>query len=102
MTVGLIWLINGEFLIDLEEGLLIFLRHSSDLANPLGSTAIEEAIRDLTSLGSTLVTTLVTIYVVVFLYLYQKPRYAMFLAVAVLLGVGYVISNQVRLRQATS
>jgi len=90
ITVGLIWLINGEFFIDLEERLLILFRHSSDLANPLGSTAIEESIRDLTSLGSTLVTTLVTIYVVVSLYLYQKPRYAMFLAVAVLLGVGYV------------
>jgi len=90
VTVGLIWLINGDSVIELEERLLMFFRHSSDLANPLGSIAIEEAIRDLTSLGGTLVTTLLTTYVVVLLFLYQKPRYAMFLATAVLLGVGYV------------
>ncbi len=90
ITVGFIWLINGESLIELEERLLIFFRHSSDLANPLGSTVIEEAIRDLTSLGSTLVTTLLAIYVVIFLYLYHKPRYSIFLASAVLLGIAYV------------
>jgi undecaprenyl-diphosphatase len=89
ITVGFIWLINGESLIELEERLLIFFRHSSDLANPLGSTVIEEAIRDLTSLGSTLVTTLVTIFVVILLYLYHKPRSAIFLASAVLLGLAY-------------
>jgi hypothetical protein len=68
VTVGLIWLIIGESIIGLEEDLLIFFRHSSDLANPLGSTAIEEAIRNLTALGGTLVTTLLTTYVVVLLF----------------------------------
>ncbi len=48
ITVGLIWLINGEFFVDLEERLLILFRHSSDLANPLGPIAIEEAIQELT------------------------------------------------------
>ena len=90
LTFGLIWVIKGGSLTNFEESLLMFFRHSSDLANPLGSTAIEEAIRDLTSLGGTLVTTLLAIFVVVFLYLYQKPGYAIFLAVTLLSGVAYV------------
>lgn len=44
----------------------------------------------MTALGGTLVTTLLTLFVVVSLYLYQKPGYAVFLASAVILGVAYV------------
>ena len=90
LVAGLIYLVCSGLLTGTEEQVLMFFRHSSDLANPLGPTVIVEAIRDLTSLGGTLVTTLLTVFVVVFLYLYQKPRYATFLALAVLLGTAYV------------
>lgn len=70
--------------------MLLFFRAPSDLADPLGPVAIEETLRDLTALGGTLVTTLLTVYAVTFLYLCQKPRHAVYLASAVILGVVYV------------
>ena len=90
ITAGLIWLIFSANIVGFEEQILLLFRHTSDLANPLGSSFVEEAIRDLTALGGTLVTTLITLFAVIFLFLVQKPRQAMFLALAVLLGVAYL------------
>lgn len=74
----------------LEESILKVFRNPSELADPLGSTAIEEAIRDLTSLGGTLVTSLLALYGVIVLLILRQNKQAWFFALSVLLGTGYI------------
>ncbi len=72
---------------DLDEWLLRWFRNPDDLADPIGGAAIEEAVRDMTALGSTLVTTMFTAFATGYLLLARQPRTALFLVVAILAGV---------------
>lgn len=80
-------LIGGNAPHTLDRKLLLLFREPSDLSDPLGGVAIEEAVRDLTALGGVLVTTLVTSLASLFMVLDRRPRAAAFLAGAVIGGV---------------
>lgn len=68
--VGAQYLMGGDF----DRGLLLALRTPGDSADPLGSMHFEEAVRDITALGSFAVLTMVTIFAVGFLG--TSKRYA--------------------------
>lgn len=70
-----------------DQRVLLSLRSTSDLADPIGPRWIEEAMRDFTALGGIVVTTLVTAGAVVLLALQQKRSMAIFLTLAVVSGV---------------
>jgi undecaprenyl-diphosphatase len=69
---------------DIDRALLLSLRKGSDLADPVGPRWLEDAARDITSLGGAPVLTLLTVAVLVYLLLVRKPRAAVFVLVAVL------------------
>lgn len=70
-----------------DEWLLRWFRDPDDLADPVGGVAIEEAVRDVTALGGTTVTTLITLFATSYLMLARQRRTALFIIVAVLSGV---------------
>jgi undecaprenyl-diphosphatase len=69
-----------------DQSLLIALRAPNDLADPIGSPAFEEAVRDITALGSFAVLTLVTVVAVVFLMVSKRYAEAATLFFAAVLG----------------
>ncbi len=70
-----------------DERLLLVFRNADDLNDPVGGAGVEEAVRDLTALGGTLLTTLLTLLVVGYFVLDRRPRAAAFLMGAVAGGV---------------
>lgn len=70
-----------------EERILLAFRTPGDPADPIGSVAVEEAVRDLTALGGTLVTTLATLLGAGFFVLDRRPRLAAYLVGSILGGV---------------
>jgi undecaprenyl-diphosphatase len=70
-----------------EEQVLLAFRTAGDTADPIGSDAIEEAVRDLTSLGGVLLTSLATLLAAAFFLLDRRPRAASFLVGSILGGV---------------
>ena len=74
----------------LDRRLLMLFRDSSDLSNPLGPPWLEEAMRDLTALGSVLVLTTLTIAAALFLALAGRVRSALFVLLAI--GGGVALS----------
>ncbi|WP_072392272.1 phosphatase PAP2 family protein [Hyphomicrobium sp. CS1GBMeth3] len=70
----------------LDEWILRALREPGNLAEPIGPKWFEEAVRDITALGSTIVLTLAVIVVSVYLWIANAPAKAAFLIVAVTLG----------------
>lgn len=64
--------------------ILLSMRNSSDLSDPLGPGWVEEIGRDFTALGGNAVLTLLTFAVVGFLVLQGKPRVAVILIIATL------------------
>ena len=90
VVIGGIWLFlgiaeemqEGE-LEQIDRNLLLLFRNSADLSDPLGPPRLEEAMRDLTAPGSTVVLTLITLAVAGYLELARKRRAALFLLAAI-------------------
>lgn len=80
--VGAQYLMGGDF----DRGLLLALRTPGDPADPWGSVHFEEAVRDITALGSFAVLTLVTIFAVGFLAVSKKYAEAGMMAFAAIGG----------------
>ncbi|SDJ02292.1 phosphatase PAP2 family protein [Salipiger marinus] len=78
-----------------DEYVLLALRTSGDLSDPIGSDQVEIAMRDLTALGGVSVLTLISISVLVFLFL-QRQRSAALLLASAILG-GQAISHLAKL-----
>jgi undecaprenyl-diphosphatase len=70
-----------------DRAVLEAFREAGDLSEPLGPVWLEEAVRDVTALGGSVVLTLITVAVAGFLALERKPRTIVFLAVAVVGGL---------------
>ncbi len=70
-----------------DEWLLLLLRNPADTADPLGPAWLEEAMRDMTALGSTSVLTFVTLAAAGFLAISRKRHAAMLVIGAVVSGV---------------
>ncbi len=92
IVAGGLWLflwVAGEMqegdLEQIDRALLLLFRDAA--GNPLGPAWLEEAMRDLTALGGTLVLTLITLAVAGYLALAGKRRAALFLLVAIGGGV---------------
>jgi undecaprenyl-diphosphatase len=66
-----------------DEALLRALRNPNDLADPIGPTWLEHIVRDVTSLGSFTVVTLVTLGAIGYLLIDGKRAAALFVLVAV-------------------
>ena len=66
-----------------DERLVRALRTAGDLSDPIGPRWVEEAVRDLTALGSTLVLTLITIAVLGFLLIERRAATAVYVLVAI-------------------
>lgn len=77
--------IDGESR-DVDEKLMILLRETGNLADPIGPIWLEEAARDITALGSFAVLFLVTTVTVVFLLMQKKIRMAILAFSAVASG----------------
>ncbi|MEQ8850021.1 phosphatase PAP2 family protein [Botrimarina sp.] len=70
-----------------DERLLLAMRNTEDLGDPIGPRWVEEAMRDFTALGGVVISTLVTAGAVALLALKRKASMAIFLALAVATGV---------------
>ncbi len=66
--------------------ILLALRNPANLADPVGPSWVEEACRDLTALGGSLVLTMLTLFSAGFLLLQRKRHAAWLLLAAVLTG----------------
>jgi undecaprenyl-diphosphatase len=73
---------EGE-LARLDRQVLLAFRDPADPARPLGPAWLEEAMRDLTALGSVVVLTTITLAAAIYLVLARKARVALFLLVAI-------------------
>ena len=70
-----------------EEQILLAFRVAGDTSDPVGGVEVEEAVRDLTSLGGVLLTTLGTLLGAAFFLLDRRPRAAAFLVGSIAGGV---------------
>lgn len=70
----------------IDQRLLLLLRTPGDLNNPIGSKGVEEAVRDVTALGGTVVVSMVTVVAVLTFLFHQKRRHALVMATAVALA----------------
>jgi undecaprenyl-diphosphatase len=85
------WVADGEAR-TVDQQILLAFRTVDDLADPIGGVGIEEAMRDLTALGGTFLTTLVSVLGVAFFLLDRRPRAALLLAGIIVSGVGVVFA----------
>lgn len=74
-----------------DRRVMLALRNSATPAAPIGPAWLQEAARDLTSLGSNIVLGIITFSVVGFLFLAGKPAVAWLMLIAVVGGV--VLNN---------
>ena len=74
----------------IDTRILMLFRNPADPADPLGPPWVEEAMRDLTALGSMIVLTIITLAAAIHLALAGKRHAALFLVVAV--GGGVLLS----------
>ena len=70
-----------------DRRVMLALRNSAKPSVPIGPVWLQEAARDITSLGSTIVLGIITFSVVGFLFLARKPAVAWLMLIAVLGGV---------------
>jgi undecaprenyl-diphosphatase len=70
-----------------DRRLILLLRTPGDLNNPIGSKAVEEAVRDVTALGGTTLVSVVTVVSVLMFLFHKKPRHALVMGGAVLLAL---------------
>lgn len=75
-----------------DETILLSLRQPEDMGDPIGPRWLEEAVRDITALGSVTVLSLITLATLGFLLLCRLPRVAGFTLVAI---AGAEILNQI-------
>ena len=66
-----------------DRALILAFRNPADPSDPLGPQWFEEAMRDLTALGSVVVLTLVTLLVIGFFLIARRPRTALLIAASV-------------------
>jgi undecaprenyl-diphosphatase len=78
-----------------DQGVLLALRSPADPSDPLGPGWLEEAMRDVTALGSTTVLAFVTLAAAGFLALQRKGRAALFVVAAV--GGGMLLTTGLKL-----
>ncbi|MGH6886988.1 MAG: phosphatase PAP2 family protein, partial [Geminicoccales bacterium] len=78
-----------------DETILLALRSATDHADPLGPGWLEEAMRDITALGSIGVLTFITLAVAGFLVLLRKAHAALFVVLAV--GGGMLLSTLLKM-----
>jgi undecaprenyl-diphosphatase len=99
VVVGGMWLFLGVAdevregeIEEFDRQILLLFRNPADPADPIGPVWLEEAMRDLTALGSMVVLTIITLAAAVHLLLAGKRHAALFLVIAVgggvLLGFG--------------
>ena len=69
-----------------DQAILLALRDPNDLSNPIGPEWVETMCRDLTSLGSPAVLTLITIAAVSYLWIDGKRATALFAALSIIGG----------------
>lgn len=74
---------------DLDERILLAFRNAPD--DPIGSYKVEAAVMHISALGSGIVTALVAVVAVIYLFLARRHRYA-FLVAACAAGAGAVMS----------
>jgi len=77
--------VNAGWLASLDRALMLSLREPGRL-DPVGPGWVEDMGRDVTSLGSVAVLTLITLFSMGYLVLAKKPRAAAFLAASVIAG----------------
>lgn len=75
-----------------DRRILLAFRSAGDLGDPIGSEAVEEAVRDLTALGGVLLTTLTTLLVAGYHFLDGRRRTSLFVLATVASGVGVVFA----------
>ncbi|GAB5518652.1 MAG: phosphatase PAP2 family protein [Rhodothermales bacterium] len=71
-----------------DESILLAFRESGDLDDPIGNSSIEEAVRDITALGGTVIIVLLLLATLAYFLLDKRPRSALFLLGSVLSGIG--------------
>ncbi len=76
---------------DLDTRILLFFRTPGQPDDPLGPVWLEEAMRDITSLGSTVVLVLIVLATLFYLLLIGRSRSAAFVLVSV--GGGQILSS---------
>jgi undecaprenyl-diphosphatase len=72
----------------LDSRIILALRDPGDLNNPIGSTGIEEAVRDITALGGTTLVSVVTVVAVLAFLFHNKRIHALVMGVVVLAAWG--------------
>lgn len=85
---------DGDTL-DLDTAVLMALRSPGDPADPIGPAWFEEAVRDITALGSFSVLGIIVVVVFAYLLLVGKPRTGWFMTFAVVSGT--IISTVLKL-----
>lgn len=70
-----------------DRSILLSFRHENDPSQTLGPPWVDEAVRDVTALGSTTVLTLVTLGVTIYLLLIRKYYWALITALSVVTGL---------------
>jgi undecaprenyl-diphosphatase len=78
-----------------DQAVLLTLRNPADPADPLGSARLEEAARDITSLGSYSVLGIIFFAVIAYLLMMRRRAAALWVAAAV--GGGVLLSNVLKL-----
>lgn len=76
----------------IDESILLAFRASGDLSDPIGSVAVEEAMRDITALGGVVITSFVTLLAVGYYLVDRRPRASAFLFVMVFSGVAILFA----------
>ena len=80
---------------EFDTAVLLAFRNPADLADPIGPPWLEAVFRDITSLGGTVLLTLITITVTGYLLMDGKRATALLVIVAI--GGGYLVSNLLKL-----
>lgn len=78
------WVMSGDSL-KLDKMLILSMRDVNDTANPIGPGWLEESARDITALGGIPILSLVTLFLVIYLWMGGDYRAVMFI---VLVAVG--------------
>jgi undecaprenyl-diphosphatase len=71
----------------IDEWIILAMRSSADLSDPLGPAWLEEVMRDVTALGGIAILTGLTLSVIGFLLLQQKKKMAYFMTVSIFGGL---------------
>ena len=69
-----------------DESILLAFRVPGDLDDPIGNASVEEAVRDVTALGGTVIIVLILVTTLAYFLLDKRPRSALFLLGSILSG----------------